>query len=439
MNPGRIVYEGVMDIVILAAGRGSRMRSTTPKVLHTLGNIPVIEHVLRLAGELCPEHVVIVVNALTSDAITALAEKHNLNFKSVLQGEVTGTGGAVCSALKELQGSSEEVLLILYGDTPLLSTVTMHRVLDKLHGGVGIVLVAFESSNSQYGRIVPNESGGVLRIGNEHGINGLAVSGAIAGRKQVISELLCGLPRAEGGELYLTDIVQSAVGKGIEVDHVVTDEQEAMGINTREDLAVAASRFQRMRRAHFLRSGVTLVLPDQVFFSADTQIAQDVIVHPYVVFGLGVAIESGAEILPYSHLEFCRVKERALVGPFARVRGHSVIDRHCIVGNFVEVKESHLGEMSKVKHLSYLGNSTIGSKTNVGAGAVVCNYDGRNKHHSNIGSDCLVGANSTIISPVDIGDNSTVAAGSVITEDLPPHSLGIARSSQITKPGYKPK
>ncbi len=161
------------------------------------------------------------------------------------------------------------------------------------------------------------------------------------------------------------------------------------------------------------------------------------IVHPYVVFGAGVAVEPGAEILSYSHLEFCHIKKGAIVGPFARVRGNSTIDRGCVVGNFVEIKESSLGEMSKVKHLSYLGNSTIGKNTNVGAGTVICNYDGRNKQHSDIGNNCFVGANSTIVSPIKVGDNAAIAAGSVITEDLPPRSLGIARSRQTTKPEYK--
>ncbi|WP_447581818.1 NTP transferase domain-containing protein [Anaplasma marginale] len=426
----------VMDIVILAAGRGSRMCSTTPKILHKLGNAPIIKHVLQLADELRPKRAVIVTNAAVNGPVAALAGEHNLRLNTVLQGEIAGTGGAATSALQALKNPSEEIVLILYGDTPLLDKATVCHALDRLSSGAKIVLVAFKSENNQYGRIVLGSSGNVLEVSHGRDTNGLAVSGAIAGYRQVISGLLGGLS-CRDGELYLTDIVQSAAEKNVEVGYVIADERKAMGINTRADLAIAESYFQCMKRASFLQSGVTLTSPDQVFFSIDTQIAQDVIVHPYVVFGAGVAVEPGAEILSYSHLEFCHIKKGAIVGPFARVRGNSTIDRGCVVGNFVEIKESSLGEMSKVKHLSYLGNSTIGKNTNVGAGTVICNYDGRNKQHSDIGNNCFVGANSTIVSPIKVGDNAAIAAGSVITEDLPPRSLGIARSRQTTKPEYK--
>ena len=426
-----------MNIVILAAGRGSRMCSTTPKVLHKLGNAPIVEHVLRLAGEL-HHHTVIVTSVAVHDPITALARKHNLCFNAVPQDGVAGTGGAVSSALQALKGPSEGVILILYGDTPLLDKATVCRVLDKLSNGAEIVLVAFKSSGNQYGKMVLDGSGSVLSIAYGCDTNNLAVSGVIAGYRQVISELLSGLS-CRNGELYLTDIVQSAAEKNIKVGYVVADECKAMGINTRVDLAVAESHFQRMKRDNFLQLGVTLTSPDQVFFSADTQIAQDVVVHPYVVFGEGVTVESGAEILSYSHLASCHIKRGATIGPFARIRGNSTIDKGCVVGNFVEIKESSLGKMSKVKHLSYLGNSTIGKNTNVGAGTVICNYDGRNKQHSDIGDHCFVGANSTIVSPVSVGESAIIAAGSVITESVPSHSLGIARSRQTTKLGYKAK
>ncbi|MFV9882082.1 bifunctional UDP-N-acetylglucosamine diphosphorylase/glucosamine-1-phosphate N-acetyltransferase GlmU [Anaplasma ovis] len=428
----------VMDIVILAAGRGSRMCSTTPKVLHKLGNAPIVEHVLRLASELHYHHTVIVTSAAVHDSITVLARKHNLHFSVVPQGGVAGTGGAVSSALQALKARPEGVILILYGDTPLLDKATICHVLDKLSNGAEIVFVAFKSSDNQYGKMVLDSTGSVLNITYRCDTNDLAVSGVVAGYRQVISELLSGLS-FRGGELYLTDIVQSAAEKNIKVGYVVADECKAMGINTRADLAAAEACFQRIKRDNFLQSGVTLTSPDQVFFSIDTQITKDVVVHPYVVFGKGVTVESGAEILSYSHLESCHIKQGATIGPFARIRGNSTIDGGCVVGNFVEIKESSLGKMSKVKHLSYLGNSTIGKNTNVGAGTVICNYDGRDKQHSDIGDHCFVGANSTIVSPVSVGESAVIAAGSVITEDLPPQSLGIARSRQTTKLGYKTK
>ncbi|MGN7678277.1 MAG: NTP transferase domain-containing protein [Anaplasma sp.] len=426
-----------MDVIVLAAGDSSRMLSKIPKALHKLGNAPIVEHVLQLASQLHSERVAIVVNSIISDNVAMLAERHGLHFEIVIQHEAMGTGHATQLAiLTTLQGSPEERLLVLYGDTPLFSRITANKMLERLSDEFPIILAGFQSSDRQYGRIVADNAGKVLAVDSTYNADRLANSGVIACYRQVISELLHNI-KPVNGELRLTDIVQHAAARGIGVGYIVADKREAIGINTQEDLASAEACFQHNKRTELLRSGVTLVAPEHVFLSMDTQIACGATIHPYVVFGPGVKVDSYAEVFSHSHLEFCHIMENALVGPFARIRGNSTINKRCHVGNFVEVKECVLDAGSKAKHLCYLGNCHVGEETNIGAGTVVCNYDGQSKQSSNFGDSCFVGANSTIVSPVNVGSHAIIAAGSVITDDLPPHSLGIARSKQTTKTNYK--
>ncbi|MGN7661820.1 MAG: NTP transferase domain-containing protein [Anaplasma sp.] len=428
-----------MDIIVLAAGDSSRMLSKIPKVLHKLGNAPMVEHVLQLANQLHPERVAIVANSLICDTVAMLAERHGLNFEIVIQPEAMGTGHATQLAiLTTLQDSPKKHLLVLYGDTPLLRRTTADRMLEQLSDEFPIILAGFRSSDRQYGRIVADDAGKVLAVNPTYNADRLANSGVIACYRRVISELLHDI-KPVNGELQLTDIVQHAATRGIGVGYIVADKREAIGINTREDLAAAEAYFQLHKRTQLLRSGVTLVAPEHVFLSMDTQIACGATIHPYVVFGPGAKVDSHAEIFSHSHLEFCHIMENALVGPFARIRGNSTINERCHVGNFVEVKECVLDAGSKVKHLCYLGNCHVGEGTNIGAGTVVCNYDGQSKQSSDVGDNCFVGANSTIVSPVNVGGYAVIAAGSVITDDLPPHSLGIARSKQTTRANYKQK
>ncbi|KJV69231.1 bifunctional UDP-N-acetylglucosamine diphosphorylase/glucosamine-1-phosphate N-acetyltransferase GlmU [Candidatus Neoehrlichia procyonis] len=434
----------MIDIVILAAGNSSRMQSDVPKILYKLGNFPIIEHVLHCANLLKPHNLVITINHNTEDYITSILQKCNFNSQITIQDKKQGTGNAAKLALSKINNSSQKIVLILYGDTPLITTDTIHKMINLLQNSDNsIVILAFKSNNTQYGKIITDSNNTVLQIIEKENFNtninlNLSNSGIMIGYRDTISDLL-NIIQHRGEELYLTDIVFSATQNKLKVGCILSSEDEAIGINTRHDLAMAEQYFQNRKRNFFLQSGVTLLAPEHVFFSLDTQISNEVIIHPYTILGPQVNIESHVEILAYSYLEQCYIKENAIIGPFARIRNNTTIEQFCNIGNFVEIKESTVNKMSKIKHLSYIGNCTIGENSNFGAGTVICNFDGHTKHHSVIGNYCFIGANSTLISPINIGNYAVVGAGSTITEDIPQKSLGIARKRQTIKQNYNKK
>lgn len=400
--------------VVLAAGHGKRMNSSLPKVLHKIGNFSMLEHVIYNAKQLNPEKIVIVVDLPLTQRLKCFE-----GIKLITQESTLGTGDAVKIAMRNLKELSD-IVVVQYGDTPLIKSSTITKMISCLGESNALVCLGFKTNNKGYGRLII-ENGSLREIveaqnGRNNDEEFLANAGIMVAREKNLRELVEKIEcNNQAHEYYLTDIVAIAVKNNLNVGYVIADEEEANGINNRNDLATAEFYFQEEKRKFFTNSGVTLVAPETVFFSLDTQIGMDSIVYPYVFFGPGVKIGSGVR-----------------VGPFAKCENTTIGDG-AIIGNFVETKASDIGINTKIKHLSYIGNTQVGQGSNIGAGTVICNYDGKKKHKTNIGSNCFIGANSSLIAPLNVHDDSLVAAGSVIVEDVPEKSLAIARERQITK------
>ncbi|OAM03931.1 MAG: bifunctional N-acetylglucosamine-1-phosphate uridyltransferase/glucosamine-1-phosphate acetyltransferase [Wolbachia endosymbiont of Dactylopius coccus] len=400
--------------VVLAAGHGKRMNSSLPKVLHKIGNFSMLEHVIYNAKQLNPEKIVIVVDLPLTQRLKCFE-----GIKLITQESTLGTGDAVKIAMRNLKELSD-IVVVQYGDTPLIKSSTITKMISCLGESNALVCLGFKTNNKGYGRLII-ENGSLREIveaqnGRNNDEEFLANAGIMVAREKNLRELVEKIEcNNQAHEYYLTDIVAIAVKSNLNVGYVIADEEEATGINNRNDLATAEFYFQEEKRKFFTNSGVTLVAPETVFFSLDTQIGMDSIVYPYVFFGPGVKIGSGVR-----------------VGPFAKCENTTIGDG-AIIGNFVETKASDIGINTKIKHLSYIGNTQVGQGSNIGAGTVICNYDGKKKHKTNIGSNCFIGANSSLIAPLNVHDDSLVAAGSVIVEDVPEKSLAIARERQITK------
>lgn len=400
--------------VVLAAGHGKRMNSSLPKVLHKIGNFSMLEHVIYNAKQLNPEKIVIVVDLPLTQRLKCFE-----GIKLITQESTLGTGDAVKIAMRNLKELSD-IVVVQYGDTPLIKSSTITKMISCLGESNALVCLGFKTNNKGYGRLII-ENGSLREIveaqnGRNNDEEFLANAGIMVARGKNLRELVEKIEcNNQAHEYYLTDIVAIAVKSNLNVGYVIADEEEATGINNRNDLATAEFYFQEEKRKFFTNSGVTLVAPETVFFSLDTQIGMDSIVYPYVFFGPGVKIGSGVR-----------------VGPFAKCENTTIGDG-VIIGNFVETKASDIGINTKIKHLSYIGNTQVGQGSNIGAGTVICNYDGKKKHKTNIGSNCFIGANSSLIAPLNVHDDSLVAAGSVVVKDVPKGSLAIARERQITK------
>lgn len=418
---------GNLAVVILAAGKGTRMKSALPKVLHKVAGLPMLGHVIRTAESLGPEKIIIIAAPDQVDAFRPYTGAHDI----VVQEKQLGTGHAVrCAeaALKSFTGN----VLVLYGDVPLVQKETLQRLLEKKSAQT-VSLLAFRSQTPHgYGRLVTTADR-VNKIVEEKDADEdekeikLCNSGLMALSAPRLWELLATLKNSNAqGEYYLTDMV-AASGDAC---FAMVDEAEVMGINDRAQLSSAETVFQSRTRRTFMLGGVTLQSPDSVIFSHDTQISGDVTIGANVVFGPGVVVESGAEILPFSHLENCTIKAGAKIGPFARIRPGSVIGADARIGNFVEVKNTEFGAGAKANHLAYIGDATVGAGANIGAGTITCNYDGIKKSRTEIGAGAFIGSNTALVAPVSVGNGAMVAAGSVITENVPDGALGIARAVQ---------
>ncbi|MBK4217193.1 bifunctional UDP-N-acetylglucosamine diphosphorylase/glucosamine-1-phosphate N-acetyltransferase GlmU [Paracoccus caeni] len=424
-------------VVILAAGQGSRMQSDLPKVLHRLGGVPLVGHALAVARTLEPEQVVVVAGH-GAEAVTKAVGKLDPEARIVLQTEQLGTGHAVRQTLPELEGFEGKVI-VLYGDTPFIGEDTL-AALASHHADV--VVLGFEAEDpGRYGRLVVT-SRGLEKIVEYKDADeatreiALCNSGVMALDAGLLRQLIVRLSNDNAsGEYYLTDLVELARAEGRRADVVTCDEAETLGINTRTELAAAEAAFQSRARAAALENGVTLSDPGTVWFALDTAIGRDAVIGQNVVFGPGVTVESGAEILPFCHLEGCHVSSGATVGPFARLRPGAELGGDVHVGNFVEIKNSVLDEGVKVGHLTYLGDAQIGEHTNIGAGTVTCNYDGVSKHRTTIGAHAFIGSDTMLVAPVTVGAEAVTGSGSVITEDVPDGALAIGRARQATKPG----
>jgi bifunctional UDP-N-acetylglucosamine pyrophosphorylase/glucosamine-1-phosphate N-acetyltransferase len=426
--------------VVLAAGKGTRMKSALPKVLHPIAGRSMIGHVVASLQPLDCARVAVVVApgmAAVKEAVTP--------YPVAIQEQQLGTAHAVLAA-KGALGEEIDDLLILYGDTPLISTATLQRLLDRRRASdrpAAVVLGMRPADPAEYGRLVTDGDGRLEAIieasdaDAEQRRIGLCNSGVMAVDGRRIWDLLARVGNSNAkGEYYLTDIVALARRDGRACAVVEAPAEELLGINSRAELAAAEAATQARLRARAMADGATLIDPRSVWLSVDTRLGRDVVIGPNVFFGPGVEVADEVEIRAFCHLEGARIEKGAVIGPFARLRPGSVIGASAHIGNFVETKNATLGERAKANHLTYLGDVTVGARANVGAGTITCNYDGFFKHETVIGDDAFIGSNSALCAPVTVGDGAFVAAGSVITRDVPANSLAIARGQQTEKPGW---
>ncbi|WP_420325546.1 bifunctional UDP-N-acetylglucosamine diphosphorylase/glucosamine-1-phosphate N-acetyltransferase GlmU [Mameliella sp.] len=430
-------------LIVLAAGKGTRMNSDQPKVLHRIAGAPMLWHALRAGAALEPERTV-VVGGHGFEAVAKAAREHDPELAVVEQAEQLGTGHAVRIALPALDGFEGDVV-VLYGDTPFISPDTLEamRAARATHD---VVVLGFEAADpARYGRLVM-EGDDLVKIVEFKDANDeereitLCNSGVIAADAGLLAEMLAKVGNDNAsGEYYLTDVPGLARAQGKTATVVRCPEAETLGVNSRTDLAHAEAAFQAAARADLLELGVTLQAPETVHLAWDTAIGRDAEIEPNVVFGPGVTVESGARIRAFSHLEGCHVSRGAIVGPYARLRPGAELAEDVHVGNFVEVKNAVLHEGAKANHLTYIGDAEIGEKTNIGAGTITCNYDGVFKHRTVIGKHAFIGSDTMLVAPVTIGDGAMTGSGSTITSDVPAGALAIARGKQENKPGLAEK
>ncbi len=432
-----------MDIalVVLAAGKGTRMNSDRPKVLHEVAQAPMLVHALRAGAALDPVRTVVVAGH-EADRVRAAALAFDDTIAVVEQPEQLGTAHAVSQARPALEDFAGRVI-VLYGDTPFIAPDTLR---DLAQAAADVVVLGFNAADpGRYGRLVM-QGDTLERIVEfkdatdaEREID-LCNSGVIACDAALLFDLIDAVGNDNAaGEYYLTDIVALARARGLTATTVTCDEAETLGINSRAQLAQADAAFQDRARAAAMEDGVTLHAPDTVYFAFDTVIGRDSVIEPNVVFGPGVTVESGARIRSFSHLEGCHVARGGVIGPYARLRPGAELSENVRIGNFVEIKNAQVGEGTKINHLSYIGDATIGAASNIGAGTVTCNYDGVLKHHTHIGARTFIGSNTMLVAPVHIGDGAMTGSGSVITSDVEPDALALSRSPQVEKPGMARK
>jgi bifunctional UDP-N-acetylglucosamine pyrophosphorylase / glucosamine-1-phosphate N-acetyltransferase len=426
--------------IILAAGECTRMKSALPKVLHEIAGLPMFAHVATAASAAGAGDIALVVGH-GADEVVKAAAAHAPNAKHFLQTERKGTAHAVLAARAAIERDYDDVL-VMFGDTPLLSVEAISAVRAKLAEGAAVVVMGFRTDKpTGYGRLIERD-GALTAIREEKDCapaerainfcNGGMMG--IAGHAALVLLDAVGTNNAKG-EYYLTDIVEIASRQGLKVVATEAAFENALGINNRAELAEAEGIWQARRRREIMLSGVTLIAPDTVFFAYDTKIAPDAIVEPNVFFGPGVSVAEGANIRAFCHLEEATVGPQCEVGPYARLRPGADLKKKAKVGNFCEIKKAEIGEGAKVPHLSYIGDAFIGAKANIGAGTITCNYDGYSKFVTEVGPGAFVGSNSSLIAPVRIGRDAYVASGSVISEDVPDDALAFGRSRQTTKPG----
>ena len=411
------------------------MRSKRAKVMHELAGKPLLLHVIRAAQAAQSTKLGVVISPDHSD-VKALVQAQAPQIYIAMQKDRLGTAHAVLQAEELLKGAKGH-LLIIYGDTPLLRAETLLLVAQKLNAGADVVIGAFRTENpTGYGRII-EQKGKVVAICEEKDastqektvklVNG-GVMGFAADKAHALIKSIGNKNKAK--EYYLTEAAALAHAKGMIVETVLIPEEDTLGVNTRAQLAQAEQIMQQRLRRKMLENGVTLTAPETVFLSRDTVIEEDVTIGPYVVIGLGVKIEKGAQILSFSHLEGVTIGKGARIGPFARLRPGSKIGANAHVGNFVEINRSSLAAHADVNHLAYLGDADVGEGTNIGAGTITCNFDGALKHKTKIGSDVFIGSNSTLVAPLTIGDEALIAAGSVVTKNVPAGSLVFGRAKE---------
>ena len=427
--------------VVLAAGEGTRMRSSRPKVLHEVAGRSMLAHVLAAVRAAGADSVAIVVGPDRED-VAAAARKAAPGADIFVQRERLGTAHAVLAARAALERGWDDVL-IAFADTPLVEPATFLGLREALRAGAAVAVLGFEAARPDgYGRVLV-DGAGVAAI-REHKDATEA--------ERAVSLCNAGLMALSGGhalhlldaveasnvqkEFYLTDVVAGARARGLATACRVAPEGEVQGVNDRVQLAACEATAQARMRDAAMRAGVTMIAPETVWLSADTELGRDVTIEPNVFFAPGVKVADRVTIRANSHLEGAEIAEGAIVGPFARLRPGAVIGRDAHIGNFVEVKASTIGEGAKANHLAYIGDASVGARVNVGAGVITCNYDGFSKFRTEIGAGAFIGTNSSLVAPVRIGEGAYVGSGSVVTHDVAPDALALGRGRQIEKPGW---
>lgn len=426
-------------VIILAAGRGTRMKSDLHKVLHPLAGRPMLLHLLASVEALRPASVVVVVGSQREQVEAAVTDRASV----VVQDPQLGTAHAVAQA-KDALADFDGTVLILYGDVPLVATSTLARMVAALTDAVVAVVLGFRPGDAAaYGRVIADETGRVTKMVEYKDASAaerateLCNSGLMAVRARDLWPLLARVGNDNAaGEYYLPDIVELARGDGRLSQVVETTADEVAGVNSRAELAAVEAAWQDRRRAEMMAAGVTLHDAASVWFAYDTEIARDVTIEPSVFFGPGVTIGSGSVVRAFSHIEGASIAANVEIGPFARLRPGAELGERVKVGNFVEIKKTRMGPGAKANHLSYLGDADIGASANIGAGTITCNYDGFLKYRTMIGDGAFIGSNSALVAPVSIGAGAIVAAGSTIVRDVATDALALVRAEQSEKPGW---
>ncbi|PLP61292.1 bifunctional N-acetylglucosamine-1-phosphate uridyltransferase/glucosamine-1-phosphate acetyltransferase [Mesorhizobium loti] len=426
--------------IILAAGEGTRMKSALPKVLHQIAGLPMVAHVVKAAETAGATDIALVIGH-GADEMRKAAEKFAPRAGAFVQEQRLGTAHAVLAA-REAMAKGYDDVLVMFGDTPLIDAAALGAARAKLAEGAAVVVIGFRPpSPAGYGRLI--EKGGKLTAireekdcTDEERKIGFCNAGMMAVSGNHALGLLDGVGNGNAkGEYYLTDIVEIANAKGLDVVAIEAGYENALGINNRAELAEAEEIWQKRRRREAMLGGVTLIAPETVYFSHDTEIGQDTVVEPNVFFGPGVKIACGVKVHAFSHLEGTTVADNADIGPYARLRPGADLAAKAKVGNFVEVKNARIEAGAKVNHLTYIGDARVGAGANIGAGTITCNYDGYSKFFTDIGAGAFVGSNSSLVAPIKLGDGAYIASGSVITEDVPEDALAFGRARQKILPG----
>lgn len=429
-------------IIILSAGNGERMQSYIPKVLHKISSLPIIEYVIQLGISLNSNlnHTYIVINQKLQNhqIFQKLDEKYKLN--KILQKEQFGTGDAVKTACNNIN-TLNDLVLILYGDTPFVKKETILSMHDKIKDDFDLCIIGFNSNNPKgYGRIISDEQNKISEIIEDKEATlkqkeiKLCNSGIILTKKEPLCDFLDTYSGNEynlHNEFYLTDLIKYSNLKQKKCTYITVEENEVIGINNRQQLISAEKYKQSLIVNYLLDNGVTIINPETSYFANSINIQKDVLIYPNVFIGNNSSIESNSIVHSFSYIEGAEIKNGSVIGPFARIRPKTKIGENSKIGNFVEVKNSDLMNNVKAAHLSYIGDATISDDVTIGAGTVFCNYDGKNKHNTTIGKKVFIGSNSSIISPIKINSKAMIAAGSIITKDVEEKTLAIARSKQI--------
>ncbi|AHA28078.1 bifunctional UDP-N-acetylglucosamine diphosphorylase/glucosamine-1-phosphate N-acetyltransferase GlmU [Candidatus Liberibacter americanus] len=424
--------------IVLAAGNGHRMNSSTSKVLHQIAGKPMISYVMEAIAKAGISDVALVVGHL-AEFVKQIDFPPELSIEYYNQDAQQGTAHAVLSARNAIKRGYDNII-VMYADVPLISSNTLNKAIDAMKTECSVAVIGFKTNQPNgYGRLLM-ENNKLIAIREEKDatdqekkVNYCNSGLMVIDGHHILDWLLKINKNDKTKEYYLTNIIEIARSDGKLISSIEVQEQEVYGCNNRHELSIIENTWQYSFRHKMMLSGVTMIAPETVFFSHDTFIDKDTIIEPHVIFGCGVTVESFVKIKSFSYLEGVYISNNTTIGPFARLRKGSKIEQNVKIGNFCEIKNSSIGEGSKINHLSYVGDSFLGKSVNIGAGSITCNYDGINKYETHISDNVFVGSNSSLIAPIFIGKNSYIASGSVVTEDAPEDSLVLARSRQVIK------